>query len=225
MSRITAPLLSLGARGQIGKGIVFGSWRGIPYARQYVVPANPRTVGQTLTRNVFANLDDQFKRMLTLAQAPFHAAAKGRPLTGRNVFLRDNVSALRPEADMALYVASGGVNGGLPGLNFTAAGGALSGEIDIDIDIGQNPVGWSADSVSFTVFPDRDPATAMTGFVDEASEVGPGDTYSPPVNVAHTFTGLTGGSDYVCSAWILWTRSDGELAYGPASTAIATATV
>jgi len=44
MSKLTGPLLSFGARGQIGKAMVTSTWKGVPYARQYVVPANPQTV-------------------------------------------------------------------------------------------------------------------------------------------------------------------------------------
>src|SRR5215467_10281648 len=51
MARTTSPLLSLGASGSIGKSIVFGTWKGLSYARQYVVPQNPKTTAQTATRN------------------------------------------------------------------------------------------------------------------------------------------------------------------------------
>lgn len=224
MSKVTAPLLSLGASGTIGKSVVFGSWRGVPYARQHVVPANPNTAGQQSTRNTFTGMDLQFKLSLDLAQAPWKLGSKGKPLTDRNLYLSKNVKALRGQADMSAFVASPGVNGGLPGLNFVAAGGGASGEIDIDLDVGQNPIDWSADFVIFTAFQDRDPAVLPTVFVVEASVAGPGDVYVPPVTVSHTFAGLTGGANYLCSAWIQWTRSDGITAYGVASSGIATAT-
>lgn len=46
MAKLKAPLLSLGAAGQIGKTIVFFPWKGINAAREYVVPANPKTTPQ-----------------------------------------------------------------------------------------------------------------------------------------------------------------------------------
>lgn len=223
MAKTSGALLSLRASGQIGNSMVIGSWRGIQYARVYVTPSNPRTTAQTLSRNVFAALDDQFKRMLGLAQAPWVESSKGRPFTARNNFLKFNQRELRPEADMQKYIGSPGVNGGLPGLNPTAVSGSLSGEIDATLDFGQNPVDWSADFVYFTAFPDRDPAVEMTGFVYEASEAGPGASYVPPQTVSHTLTGLTPGDSYIVSMIPVWTRADGFAAYGPSSTLVATA--
>ena len=56
MAKLTGPLLSFGATGQIAKTMVVGTWRGIDYARQYVVPANPRTTAQQANRTRFALL-------------------------------------------------------------------------------------------------------------------------------------------------------------------------
>ncbi len=50
MAKPKAPLFGLGASGQIGKAIVYGSWKGIDVAREYVVPANPKTAGQSTQR-------------------------------------------------------------------------------------------------------------------------------------------------------------------------------
>lgn len=50
MAKLKAPLLSLGASGAIAKTIVFFPWKGINAARQYVVPANPRTSAQNTQR-------------------------------------------------------------------------------------------------------------------------------------------------------------------------------
>ena len=127
MAKVKGPLLSLGASGQIGKSIVFGDWRGVKYAREHVVPANPRSTAQVLTRNTFEFADDQFKRMLTLAQSVWLASAIGKGFTARNKFISEYVKNLRGDADMTDYVASPGVNGGLPLLSFTPSTGAVAG--------------------------------------------------------------------------------------------------
>ena len=49
MAKVTAPLLSFGGLGTIGKVAVYSKWKGRPYVRQYVIPGNPKTAGQTLT--------------------------------------------------------------------------------------------------------------------------------------------------------------------------------
>lgn len=54
MAKLKAPLLSLGATGAIGKTIVFFPWKGLDCAREYVVPANPKTALQTTQRGFLA---------------------------------------------------------------------------------------------------------------------------------------------------------------------------
>lgn len=225
MAVVRGPFLALSARGQVAKSLVSANWRGVPYVRQYVVPSNPRTTAQTTTRNTFSSLDDQFKRMLANAQAPWTASAVGKPFTARNRFIQINLPVLRGEVDMANYSGSPGVAGGLPGLNAAAAGGVASGEIDADIDIGDGPIDWEQPTVIFTALPNRDPTDLMTGFVVEAAVAGAGIGWTPPVNIAHTFTGLTAGAEYVVSIIVQWTRADGTTAYGPGQSVVATATV
>lgn len=50
MAKLKAPLLSLGASGAIGKAIVYFPWKGLNVAREYVVPANPKSTAQKLQR-------------------------------------------------------------------------------------------------------------------------------------------------------------------------------
>lgn len=63
-AKLKAPLLSLGAAGQIGKALVFFAWKGIDCVREYVVPANPKSAGQIAQRG-----------HMTAAVAEWHAAA------------------------------------------------------------------------------------------------------------------------------------------------------
>lgn len=223
MAKVKGPLLSLKASGQIGKSVVFGDWRGVDYARVHVVPANPQTTAQTLTRQTFQFADDQFKRMLTLAQAPWSAAAVGKPFTARNVFISRYVRELRGDADMADYLASPGVNGGLPLLDFTAVSGSGSGEIDVTADVPPEPVGWTHDAVIFTAFLDRAPDAQMTDFMEESEVLAAAWAPGPPPVASDTLSGLVAGSDYAVSAFLRSTRADGVVAYGVSQTIIATA--
>lgn len=63
MAKLKAPLLSLGASGQLGKAIVYFGWKGLDLAREYVIPANPKTTAQTTQRGY-----------MTLAVAAIHTA-------------------------------------------------------------------------------------------------------------------------------------------------------
>lgn len=210
MAKTKGPLLSLDARGQIAKSQVYSAWKGIKYARQHVTPANPNTTAQQATRNVFAALDEQWKRIGALGRAPWESEVLRRPLTPRNAFNRINIPALRGDADMTDFVASNGAQGGLPPVGVAAVGGGASGEIDVTITSPQEPSGWTIAAVIAQAVHDRDPAVPPTTFAVEAEDVAPvvdGDT-------TITLTGLTGGDSYLVSGWTQWTKPDGTTAYG-----------
>ncbi len=50
MAKLKGPLFSLGASQQLGKSLVFFSWKGLNVVREYVIPSNPRTSGQNTQR-------------------------------------------------------------------------------------------------------------------------------------------------------------------------------
>lgn len=50
MAKVSGPLLSMDASGQIGKAMVFSKWKGRNYVRNYVRPANPQTPAQQESR-------------------------------------------------------------------------------------------------------------------------------------------------------------------------------
>ncbi len=50
LAKLKAPLLSLGASGKIADAIVYFPWKGLNVAREYVIPANPKTTRQVTQR-------------------------------------------------------------------------------------------------------------------------------------------------------------------------------
>lgn len=50
MAKVTGPLFSISASGQIAKTLVYMKWKGLDDVRKYVVPANPNTAGQQTQR-------------------------------------------------------------------------------------------------------------------------------------------------------------------------------
>jgi len=67
MAKLKAPLLSLGASGAIGKAIVFFPWKGLNVAREYVVPANPKTDAQNTQRGYLIVVVAQIHKIQALA--------------------------------------------------------------------------------------------------------------------------------------------------------------
>ena len=69
MVKLRGPLFSFDASGTVGNAITFSKWKGRPYARQRVIPSNPKTAGQVAVRSML--------RFLTQAWAGLGTTPKG----------------------------------------------------------------------------------------------------------------------------------------------------
>lgn len=204
MSKTTAPLLSFGARGQIGKTMVASSWRGVKYMRQHVIPANPRTVAQQAVRSTFALLREMWKIAPAIQTAPWDAFAKGRPFTGMNKFVGENVRVLNGETTMDNFIGSPGSGGGLPPTSIVLTD-ATSQVITAAFTNPAAPSGWTLTAAQAVAFKDQDPAGFFTGpYVAAEDTSAPMDTVSLDVGVA---------GDYQVAGWLKWTKPDGTFAY------------
>lgn len=216
MAKINAPLLSFGGSGTVAGVATYSKWKGVPYVRQRVIPANPRTTAQQLTRTTFALLREMWKIAPPLLVAPWNEFAKGRPFTGMNKFVGENLRVLRGEADFTNFIGSPGARGGLPADSITAVPGGLGGEIDVTFVPPTPPTGWTLTQAVAVAFPDQDPSNYFTGVITALS-----DAVAPyEIN----FTGLTAGADYAVSGWLQWEKPDGSVAYSVSVTDIVTAT-
>ncbi|MFZ1059427.1 MAG: hypothetical protein WAP47_09580 [Candidatus Rokuibacteriota bacterium] len=215
MAKVKGPLLSMRASGSIGKTDVFASWRGIPYVRLHVIPSNPRSTEQLLTRNVFTWLNDVYRHFGAGQSQPWDIAATGRPLTARNMFIKSNMPVLREEVDLANYIASPGALGGPALATFSAVTGVGAGEIDVASTFGTLPTGWAVIVANFFAILDQDPHDANENNSGVASFAFPGP-------YATTIAGLSPASDYIVSGWALYSRPDGSVAVAPSSSAAAT---
>lgn len=214
MPDITAPLLSFGARGALAKTLVYSTWRGRKYARSYVVPSNPQTAEQTLTRNAFSFLQAVYKVAPPLATAPWEAYIKGKPLTARNAFTKFNLPVLRGEADLANYVFSPGALGGLPPISVVATPAADSIVVTMSAP-SPVPTGWTVQAAVAAAIADQDPDTGVLTTIVAGEDT----------TVAYSIT--LAGLDEVLhqvGAWLRWLRDDGLIAYSPAILTSATPT-
>ena len=76
MAKLKAPLMSLGASGQIGKSLVYFPWKGINAVRKHVVPTNPKTSGQTTQRSHLTAAVANIHACMQYASHPLDAADK-----------------------------------------------------------------------------------------------------------------------------------------------------
>lgn len=206
MAKLTAPLLSMGATGQIGDSVVFAKWRGIPYARQKVVPANPRTVAQQANRTRFAFIREMWKLAPATLRAPWTAFASGRKFTDMNAFVGENNRVLNGQLDLAAFLGSPGARGGLPPQAVSGADGGDNGSVDVTITVpDQIPDGWTIVGVAAAAFPDQDPTGIFVGPLVAGQEDAPTDT----VNL----TGFEVGDSVRVSGWVIYSKPNGTLAY------------
>lgn len=204
MAKTTAPALSFGAGGSIAKTMVYSRWRGINYVRQHVVPANPRTTGQTFVRNMFALLREMWKLAPTDLADPWNAFAQGRPFTGMNKFVGENVRVMNGELDMANFIGSPGAKGGLPP-DLVALDAPSATTITATFTVPAAPTGWTLVGAYGVCFKNQAPDGIFEGVIQAQN-----DLTTPYVL---TFTGLVTATEYVVSGWLKWQKPDMSYAY------------
>jgi len=210
MAKVTGALLSLGASGTIAKTLTASRWKGQPYMRQRVVPANPQTVEQTLTRDLFGTASNIWKNAPALFVAPWDRAAQGQVKTGRNIMIGDYTRTLRLAADLSTMVFSPGAKGGVAPTSVVAVGGAL--QIDVTIVPPTPPTGWTVTSCIAACILDGTP-DALLSYAMVAAE----DLVAPYVI---NLPGLAAASMYAVGGWVKYAKPDLSVAYGPSLTVL-----
>lgn len=206
MARLTGALLSFGARKSIGKTVVYSSWKGIAYARQHVIPANPDTADQQAVRNVFAWLQRVWAYAPALATEAWDAYAAGQPLTGRNAFSKFNVAPLQGETDLTNFIMSPAAKSGPVAADVTFTPG--NDLVTIDFTAPSLPVGWTIDKAIGCAIRQQNPSSGIL-----YSMVAGEDATSAYQVI---LSGLASAETYVCGGWFKYLRPDGSYAYGPA---------
>jgi len=194
--------------------MVYASWKGRQYARRHVVPNNPQTSEQTITRNCFSFLQAVYKVSPSLVTDVWTAYARGLVMTDRNAWTKQNLPVLRGESDLNNIIMSPGALGGLPptGQVITPGSGSLSVAISVPSVLPQD---WTIYSAITAIIRDQDPDTGVL-FDVTALE----DTTSTYTNA---FSSL-GAHDWQVSTWLKWNRPDGTFAYSPSINSQATST-
>ena len=97
MAKVKGPLLSMDARGQLGKSLVFLGWKGIKTVRSHVTPANPRSAGQITQRGRMGNAVFQwhanYKLPADIAAFNLAASLEAKIMSGFNYFAKGFIAA------------------------------------------------------------------------------------------------------------------------------------
>jgi hypothetical protein len=214
MARLTAPLLSFEGSGQIAKTQVYSKWKGIPYARRYTIPANPRSTAQVQTRTVFSWLNFVWRTAPGDFSAPWQAAVVGRPLIDRNLFIKQNLPLLRTAGTLLGMVMSPGARGGIVStITITPGAGQLT---FAGSDPSPLPAGWTVVALVGAAIKEQDPEA------DTAYEVFTVTDLSSPFSAV--MSGLEASTDYAAAGWWVYQRSASltDLAYSAATADIVT---
>jgi hypothetical protein len=174
--------------------------------RQYVIPSNPQSSEQTLTRSAFSWLQSVFKTAPALFIEPWTAYSTGKVMYNRNAFTKFNLPVLREETDLANFIMSPGALGGLPPASVSAAAGNDIITVTITAPA-VLPTGWTIHSAIAACIIDQDPQSDSDYTITAGSDAT--STYEV------VLSGLS-AVPYVVGGWLKWNRPDGKFAYSPA---------
>lgn len=90
MVKLIAPLFSQAASGSIGGTHTHASWKGRQYARQLVIPANPKSPAQHGSRAMMTFLSQGWKTLTIANQMTWAAAAKVGAVSPFNSYVAAN---------------------------------------------------------------------------------------------------------------------------------------
>jgi len=95
MARVVFSALISAASGKIGD-IVMSKWKGIPYVRRRVIPANPQSGDQCLQRFCLKTALTLWQSVKSWAKAPWTVSVSGYALSGYNSFMDIVMTKLKP---------------------------------------------------------------------------------------------------------------------------------
>lgn len=123
MAKVSAPFLSLGARGSIGGTLTASVWKGIKTMRQKANPANPNTQAQQVQRGLMGSVVNAWRTIgfSAAAKAAWNLAASyaPSPMSGFNVFCKEGIRGLQQNSN-AVTVPNPGTAGFRPSLSLNA---------------------------------------------------------------------------------------------------------
>lgn len=124
MVKVAAPCLSMDASGSIAGALVFSKWKGRPYVRQLVKPANPKSVKQVSVRAMFKFLSQEWAGLSTAQKATWNDLAAATVVSPFNAYVGYNQnrwrSALTPCKELPP-----GATAGVGNITFTSATGGI----------------------------------------------------------------------------------------------------
>lgn len=204
MARISFSPLIVEASGKV-KDTVFSRWKGRPYIRSRVTPANPNTASQQAVRNSLARCVALWQSVTADMKTNWNTYASPYSISGYNAFVQAN-RADEQAGNVLQVTAQDSVLEGLDTL--TAASGGASGEIDLTWTGGTT----GADKYAY-ILTRKDGEDSLTLEESTTTLVSAG---------ARTISGLSAGDDYQVYVAV-YDDTEGTLSISKGDTATALA--
>ncbi len=132
MVKLFAPMMSLDASGTIGNAIVFSKWKGRHYARERIIPSNPKSGGQVGFRSMFSFLAQNWAALDAAEKTTYDSLADSLAISPFNAYVRLNQRRWRnfkPPSQATPATETGTVAAKIAGMP-AATGGVASIQID-----------------------------------------------------------------------------------------------
>ena len=95
MVKVTAPLFSQSASGNLKKQIIYTTVNGVPVVKKYNKATDTFTTEQQIERSIFLTCANSWKLLTPEEQQPYKERAKGKPLTGYNIYMSECIAEER----------------------------------------------------------------------------------------------------------------------------------
>lgn len=140
MVKVAGPAFSLEASGKLGGVLVFSKWKGRPYIRQLVTPANPKSGGQVGMRAMFKFLSQIWDGLSASEKATWESRADDKVVSPFNAFMSRNQFLWRDLLPPGQEDPVGET--GTPSALTNEAATAGERSITIDVDTGVGAEQW-----------------------------------------------------------------------------------
>ncbi len=146
MAKVRGALFSLNASGQLGDALVYGRWKGEAYAREYVIPTNPRTPAQEAQREAVKQAVSfwQLPQLAEYVRSAFNRAASrvATAMSGANLATRSWLAFRKAEADSNVALSGIAVYAGSTVADMVALSGiTVTGTIGLALTVTKNAGG------------------------------------------------------------------------------------
>jgi len=140
MVKVSGPAMSMDASGKLGGALVFSKWKGRPYVRSLVTPANPKSAKQLSVRAMMKFLSQGWSSVSAADQATWATIADNLKVSNFNAYQRGGMkrwaSFKAPSSDTPATE-----DGTLPsGGSITPTGGV--GEVTVEYSNMSGGDGW-----------------------------------------------------------------------------------